>query len=175
MAIWRAKEATIKIAATLDTVSSSATIESQITSIVDWSGEVKNIEISGSEADTDTVYLFGASATGQQNAEIEEQNMTMREFTGTLIYQDEDAAEYATASAAAVGATGYNRIQGDGTRSQYIVFVKFSDGTTNAVAALNNSFSMKMGDISLDAEGHAEQEVSFKCLAKDYYEESDAN
>ena len=144
MAIWRAKEATIKIAATIAAVSDSATIESQITSVVDWSGEVKNIEISGSEADLETVYLFGASATGQQNAEVEEQNMTLREFSGTLVYQDEDAAEYATATATAVGSTGYNRIQGDGTRSQYIVFVKFSDGVTNAVAALNNAYYMKM-------------------------------
>lgn len=175
MVLWRAKQATIKIAPTIATISSSATIESQLTSAVDWSGEIKNIEISGAEADTETVYLFGASAGGQQNAEIEEQNMTQREFTGTLIYQDEDAAALATGTAASVGATDYNRIQGDGTRSQYIVFIKFTDGVTTAVAALNNSFSMKLGDISLDAEGHAEQEISLKCLAKDYYEESDAN
>ncbi len=175
MVLWRAKQATVKIAPTISSISSTETIESQLTSAVDWSGEVKNITISGAEADTDSVYLFGATAGGQQNAELEEQNMTQREFTGTLIYVDEDAAELATATAAAVAATGYNRIQGDGTRTKRIVFVKFTDGANTAVAALNESFFTKMGDISLDAEGHAEQEISAKCLAKDYYEESDFN
>lgn len=175
MALWRAKEATVKIAPTIASLSDSATIESQLTSAVDWSAEVKNIEITGGEADTDSVFLFGSTGTGQQNAEIEEQNMTMREFTATVTYQDEDAAELASSTAVAVGATGYNRVQGDGDRSRYVVFVKFTDGTNTAVIALNNSDFTMTGDISLDAEGHAEQGIKAKCLAKDYYEESDFN
>ena len=175
MVLWRAKEATIKIATAVTTVSATTTLESQLTSAVDWSGEIKNIEISGAEADTETVFLFGAAAGGQQNAEIEEQNMTQREFSATLIYQHEDAAELGTGAAAAVGSTDYNRIQGDGTRTQKAVHILFNDGTNNAVAFFNKAYSIKLGDISLDAEGHAEQSITLKCLAKDYYEESDFN
>lgn len=175
MALWRAKEATVKIAPTIAAISGSETIESQLSSAVDWSAEVKNIEITGGEADTESVFLFGAAAGGQQNAEVEEQNMTMREFSATVTYQDEDAAELSTSAAAEVGSTGYNRIQGDGTRTRYVVFVKFTDGVNTAVIAMNNADFTMTGDISLDAEGHAEQTIKAKCLAKDYYEESDFN
>lgn len=175
MALWRAKQATVKIAPAISSVSATATLESQLTSSVDWSGEIKSISISGAEADVESVFLFGADSDGRQNADVEESNMTMREFTATLVYKDEDAAELVGSTASAVGATGYNRIQADTTRTQKCILVKFNDGTNTAVVALNNAYFTKVGDISLDAEGHAEQEVMAKCLAKSYYEESDFN
>jgi hypothetical protein len=173
MVLWRAKEATVLIGSTLSSVGTTTTLAAQMSSASDWSGVIKSIEIAGAEADVDSVYLFGASAGGQQNAEVEENNTTMREFTGTLIYNDADAAELATGTATAIGTTGYSRIQGDGTRSRKAVLVSFSDGTNHANVLLNNVYFTKLGDISLDAEGHAEQEVTGKCLAKDYYEEDD--
>jgi len=175
MALWRAKQATVKVAPAITTVSSTATLESQLTSAVDWSGEIKNINVSGAEADVESVFLFGADAEGRQNAETEEQNMSMREFTATMVYKDEDAAELVGSTAVAVGATGYKRVQADTTRTKKIIFVKFVSGTDVAVVALNNAYFTKIGDISLDAEGHAEQEVMAKCLAKDYFEESNLN
>lgn len=175
MALWRAKQATIYTSNSISDIDDDTSLLEQLSSEVDWSGEVKSIEISGAEADTEPVYLFGSTDGGQQNAEIEEQNMTQREFTGTLIYKDEDAAELATSEATSVGDTDFNRIQGDGTRSKKAILIHFTDGTNNAHVLLNNAYFTKMGDISLDAEGHAEQEVTAKCLAKDYFEESDYN
>jgi len=173
MVLWRAKEATIKIAPTITTVSADSTLESQLSSAVDWSGVIKNIEFSGAEADTETVYLFGAAAGGQQNAEIEEQNMTQREFSGTLVFNDGDAMELATGAGVAVAATGYTRVQGDGTRTAKCILASFTDGANTMVACLNGAYFTKLGDVSLDAEGHAEQEITAKCLAKSYYEEDD--
>lgn len=172
MVLLRAKEATVYIGAPLGTVGSSNTLYSQITGTTDYSGRVKSIEIAGAEADTETVYLFGVDANGRQNAEVEEQNMTDREFTGTLVYTDNVPAGWANGGSTAVGATGYTRVQGDGTRSTRSVMLKFVDSAGSILyAVLNNARATKIGDISLDAEGHAEQEVTFKCKASDYFEE----
>lgn len=172
MVLLRAKEATVYIGNAISSPSSSATFMSQLTSIVDWSAKVKNIEISGAESDTETVYLFGVDTNGRQNAEKEDQNTTDREFSGTLIYVDEDAMELATGTATSVGATGFSRVQGDGTKTDKCMIVKFVDSSGDTLYSIMNNLSFtKLGDISLDAEGHAEQEISAKCLAKDYYEE----
>lgn len=172
MVLLRAKEATIYIGAPLASVSSSTSLYSQITGTTDYSGRVKSISISGAEADTETVYLFGSDANGRQNAEVEEQNMSDREFTGTLVYTDNVPSSWAAGGSTAVGATGYTRVQGDGTRAKKSVMLKFVDSAGSTLyAVLNNARAIKLGDISLDAEGHAEQEVTFKCKAADYYEE----
>lgn len=174
MALWRAKQATIEIGPFIAAVSSSTALDDQMSgSAVDWSGKIKNISISGAEADVDSVFLFGADAAGRQNADIEESNMTMREFTATLVYLDESIAELATTTGSAVGSTGFTRVQGDTTRTKKAVLVTLDDGANQVNILLNNAYFTKIGDIKLDAEGHAEQEVMCKCLAKDYFEESD--
>ena len=177
MALWRAKQAKVRIAGKIASIGTTATLYDQQTSALDWSGEVKSISISGAEADLDSVFLFGADSDGRQNADIEESNMTMREFSGTLVYKDEDAAELTVASASSLGgsASDFNRITGDTTRVQKSILVQFTDGTNTVNILMNNAYFTKMGDISLDAEGHAEQEITAKCLAKDYCEESDFN
>lgn len=172
MVLLRAKEATIYVGAPLATVGSTTTLYTQITGTTDYSGRVKSVEISGAEADTETVYLFGSDANGRQNAEVEEQNMTDREFSGTLVYVDNVPASWAGGAAVAVGSTNYTRVQGDGSRPQKAILLKFVDSSGDILhVVMNNARFTKMGDISLDAEGHAEQEVTAKCLAKDYYEE----
>jgi len=172
MVLLRAKECTVYVGDSIDTVSSTATLYSQLTSVTDFSSKVKSIEISGAEADTETVYLFGTDANGRQNSEVEEQNMTDREFSGTLIYTDIDAGELAAGDKVAVGSTGYNRIQGDGTRVAKCIVLKFEDSSGDILySVLNNARFTMLGDISLDAEGHAEQEITAKCRAADYYEE----
>lgn len=172
MVLLRAKEATVYIGAPLATVGTTTTLLTQITGTTDYSGRVKSIEISGAEADTETVFLFGADANGRQNMEQEEQNMTEREFSGTLIYLDNVPASWAGGTATAVGATSYTRVQGDGSRPQKAILLKFVDSSGDILhVVMNNARFTKMGDISLDAEGHAEQEITAKCLAKDYYEE----
>lgn len=172
MVLWKAKQATINIGNPIATLSSSATIDSQMSGAVDWSGVVKGIEIGGAEADVDSVFLFG-STNGAQNAETDEENMSMREFTGTLIFTDRAAMALATGAGTSVGSTGYTRVSGDTTRSKKAISIEFTDGTNHVTCLLNNALFTKLGDISLDAEGHAEQEITAKCLAKDYHEEDD--
>jgi len=173
MVLLRAKEAEVYVGDAIDTVSSTATIFSQLTSIMTLSARIKSLEISGAENDVETVYLFGTDSDGRQNAELEEQNTTDRELSGTLIFVDNSTAELSTAEAETVGSTGYTRIQGDGAVTPRCIILKLTDEQTgdDLIVTMNNARFTKMGDISLDAEGHAEQEIAAKCLAKDYFEE----
>lgn len=168
MALWRAKLATLMIGSYVATVATTP-LNVQVTA-TDYSAEVKNVSISGAEADVSSVYTFGASAEGIQNAETEESNMTMREFTGTLVYKDADTALLIGNTVA--GPSGYTRTRGDTTRTKKAILLTFTDGTLRVSCLLNNAYITKIGDISLDAEGHAAQEIAAKCLALDYYEES---
>ena len=149
---------------------------SQLTSVLDISDRVKSIEFSGGESDTESVYLFGADADGRQNAVQEEQNPTEVEFSGTLLLNDNVPMTWAAGDAVEVGATGFTRAQGDGDREPKCIIVKYVDTLTDEELHLvmNNAIFTKIGDISQDAEGHAEQEIGAKCLGKDFYQEYSA-
>jgi len=174
--LFRAKEAEIYIGTAIATPSATATMYSQLTSILNISDRVKSIEFSGGESDTESVWLFGADADGRQNAATEEQNMTDVEFSGTLLLNDNVPFGWASEDAVSVGSTGFTRAQGDGDRTARCVIVKYVDSTTDEELHLvmNNAFFTKVGDISSDAEGHAEQEIGCKCLGKDFYQEYSA-
>lgn len=172
MALIRAKEATIKIGSALASVGTSTTLETQITGTVDYSGKVRDIKISGGESSTELVPLFGTDTNGRQNMDSYNKPATLREFSGTLILNDNTISALNAGSTTTIGATGYTRLQGDGAllkRALYCKLVDASGAILNCV--LNNSTSVKLGDIKLDSEGFAEQEITFKCLARDYFEE----
>ena len=172
MALWEAREATVKIAdAALSTVEGSATLLSQVAN-TDFSGECKNISITGGERDLESIPTMGETS-GYANQEVVQKSVgSLREISMTLIYKDNDVGLFATGTVATSGsASTYTRIQGDQDVTARAVLVSFNDGSDYVNCLLNNAYSVKVGDIKLDADGHAEQEVVFKCLAKDYYEE----
>mgnify|MGYP003147232562 FL=1 len=171
MALWEAREATVNIGTTLATVEGSVTLLSQVSS-TDFSGECKSISITGGERDVDVIPLLGTTS-GFANQEAEEKSIgSMREISMTLVYKDGDTSAFATGTVATSGAAStYTRIQGDLTRTKKAVLVSFNSGSDYVNCLLNDAYSIKIGDISLDADGHAEQEIVFKCLSKDYYEE----
>jgi len=154
--LFRAKEGEIYIGAAIESVSDATTVYSQLTSVLNISDRVKSIEFSGGEADTESVYLFGADTDGRQNAATEEQNMTDVEFSGTLVLNDNVPMTWASADAEDVGTTGFTRVQGDGDRTPRCVLVKYVDSVTGEELhlSMNNATFTKVGDISQDAEGH---------------------
>jgi len=172
MALWEAREATVKIGALLAAVQGSTTLLSQVTG-TDFTGECKSISITGGERDVDVIPLLGEDATGFANQESEEKSVgSMREISMTLVYKDYDVSVFSTGTVSTFdAASSYKRLQGDLARTKRAVIVSFNSGTDYVNILLNNAFSLKLGDVSLDADGHAEQEIVFKCLAKDYYEE----
>lgn len=173
--LWRAKHAEVYIGDAITTLSTTATIMAQLTGYTTWSGEIKDIEISGGEADSETIFMLGSNTSSQQNAVKEDKPMSDIEFSGNLIFKDLDSIELATADATAVGSTGYERVLGDSERTEKAIVVKFEKSGNIATILLNNAVFTKLGDISVEAEGHAEQEITAKCLAKDYAAEYKAS
>jgi len=171
MALWEAREATVTIGALLSTVETSSTLLTQVSG-TEFTGQCKNVRITGGERDIESVPLMGTT-DGYTNQEVFQKSVgTLRELSMTIVYQDGDASLYATGTVSTTGsASTYVRIQGDQGVTQRAILVSFNSGSDYVNCLLNNSYSVKIGDISLDADGHAEQEVVFKCLAKDYYEE----
>lgn len=171
--LFKAKEAEVKVGNAIVTPSASTTMYSQLTGITTISDRCKSIEISGGEADTESIFFIGSDTNGRQNAVQEEQNMTDVEFSGTLRLSDNIPSGWATAGPTAVGSTGFTRIQGDGKRTAKCIVVNYTDPVTGEglIVSMNNALFTKPGDISQDAEGHAEIEIAAKCLAKDFRQE----
>lgn len=169
MAIWEAREATVKIGEALSSISSSATLLSQVSG-TDFSGRVKSVTISGGERDVEVVPTLGETS-GYSNQELFQKSVgSLREVTMTLIYSDIDTTQLGAGTV--TGPSGYTRIQGDQDITQKAVLLSFNVGSDYTNVLLNNAYVTKLGDLKIEADGHAEQEITLKCLAKDYYEES---
>lgn len=173
MAIWEAREATVKIGSVIATVQGSSTLLTQMSAATDFTGRCKNVNISGAERDIETIPLLGTTA-GHSNQEVFQKSVgSLREVTMTLVYQDTDVTLFGSGTVATSGtASAYTRIQGDQDVTQRAILLSFNDGSSYVNCLLNNAYSIKLGDLKIEADGHLEQEVMFKCLAKDYYEES---
>jgi len=172
MAIWEAREATVNIGDTVGTVQGSSTLLSQV-SVTDFSGRVKDVSITGGERDVESIPLLGTTS-GYANQEVFQNSVgSLRELSMTMVYQDTDVTLFASGTVATSGtASTYTRIQGDQDVTQRAVLVSFNSGSDYVNVLLNNAYAIKLGDLKIEADGHLEQEIVFKCLAKDYYEES---
>ena len=169
MAIWEAREATVVISEFLAAVTTSE-FTSQVAA-TDYSGRVKNISITGGERDVESIPLLGAT-TGTANQEMFQKSVgSLREVSMTLVYQDTDISLLGAGTVSAP--SGFTRIQGDQDLTKKAVLVSFTDDVNTVSVLLNNCYVTKIGDIKIEADGHAEQEITLKCLSKDYYEEDD--
>jgi len=171
MAIWEAREAQVNIGSSV-TVGSTSTLLAQV-SATDFTGRVKDVKISGGERDVESIPLLGEDSTGYANQEIFQKSVgSLREVSMTLIYTDSDISALGMGTVATSGsASGYSRLQGDQALTQKAVLVSFNSGSNYVNVLLNNAYVTKLGDLSIEADGHLTQEVTLKCLAKDYYEE----
>jgi len=170
--IWEAREATVKIGAVIATVQGSSTLLTQMSAATDFTGECKTIAITGGERDVESIPLLGTTS-GYANQELFQKSTgSLREVSLTLVYQDADLALLGSGTVATSGtASGYTRVQGDQETTQRAVILSFNTGSDYVNVMMNNCYPVKIGDIKIEADGHAEQEIVYKCLAKDYYEE----
>jgi hypothetical protein len=172
MAIWEAREATIKVGAVVAAIQTSSTLLTQMSAATDYTNEAKNIAITGGERDVESIPLLGTTS-GYTNQEIFQKSTgSLREVSLTMVYKDADLALLGSGTVSTDGtASGYTRVQGDQAVVQRAVLLSFNSGTDYVNILLNNAYPVKIGDIKIEADGHAEQELVYKCLAKDYYEE----
>lgn len=168
--LWFATDATVEVGDLIAAVSGTATLDSQMANEVDFSAEVKDVKVSGGERDVEAVKLMG------YNELLHENRAAVREVSFTMIGKDVDTSVFLTGAKIAVGATGYNRITGGekaaNDRVAKAILVKLADGTNNVSVLLNKSMCTT-AETSLDPDGHLELNLTFKCLASNYYEEDD--
>lgn len=175
MAIWEAREATVQIGEAITTIATSTTLLTQssaATGETAYTDRIKDVSITGGERDVESVPFLGETS-GASNQEIFQKSVgNLRECSMTLVYKDVDISLLGAGTISTTGsASGYKRIQGDQDLSTKSVLVSFNDGTDYVNVLLNNAYVTKMGDLKIEADGHFTQEVTFRCLASNYYEE----
>jgi len=167
---WFAPQASVKIAAAIATVAPDTSLSAQQATPVDFSGEVKNLSISGGERDVDALKFLGYNETHDFK------RATVVECSFTMVHIDKDTGEFLMGPAQTVGATAFKRIQGGekaaNDRTAKSVLIQLTDGTNTVNILLNNAYATTR-EFSLAADGHMEETITFKCLASDYYEEDD--
>jgi hypothetical protein len=171
MSLWEAREAVVNIGTIIATVDSTSTLASQVATTA-FTSKIKSVKVSGGERDVESVPLLGETS-GYANQEIFQKSVgSLREVSFTMVYDDGTATLLGTDTISTSGAAAtYTRLQGDQDVTQKAVMITFTDGANIATVLLNNAYPIKLGDLSLDADGHLEQEITLKCLSKDYYEE----
>lgn len=127
----------------------------------------KNVRISGGERDVDTQKLIG------YNELLDVKRSTIVEATCTLVYQGKAMMSMFSGTMQDVtGAyhrnTGGEKASNDRTEKSCLFYLK--DGAYRVAAMLDDAL-VTSKEISLDAEGHTEETISIKCLAKNYHEE----
>jgi len=167
--IFYAPHAKVWTCTAIGTVSSTLDLKAQIVAASDekdWSGTVTDCSISGGENDVDTLHVFGPD--GQL---LEESRASLVEIEFTRVLDDISVAQFYYGAETSVGTTSFKRVSGTelvgAARPKEAVLIEIDDGTNKVHIFLNNSLCVP-GDVTLAADGHLEQTMTFKGLVKDY-------
>lgn len=163
------KNAALKIGAALSgTPGTSGTdLWAQVTG-TDYSGECKELSINPGEHGVDVLNVYGDQLVEESRPE-----MVKADFTMVLTDVDVWSESFATAGSAPSGYIRYQGTDATGARTKKAIVFQGSTSTFGTIHALmNNSYITAMGEISLAADGSAEQTFSAACLINDYYVES---
>ena len=181
MALWKARYAYIKIGSALSSPgASSSDFWTQIDADgneQDWEKVAKSVTFKEPEKDSDTVLLLGATS-GAQNSELDEKGAYSAELTCTLILNPENSNDFDVmkwkftihGTIATSWDTRYNYNAASPSTGVAVV-VQFTDGTQKVNYLLNNCSITTMGGFTIEADGHAEQEVKIVCAPDDCWTE----
>lgn len=176
--VWFAKDAVLKISGTPVTLGTTDTVANLISSTGTWSSRVKNVRIEQGTRDIEPINVMGVQQLKQENRP-EIVSLTFN----TAMYPQGLATDatlfsflFGVGTALTGSGAGYIRYQGgektSNDRSDMAVLVTMSrpgGAVTDTVHFLLNNATTTAGPVTLDAEGHAEQEWTVKCLAVDFY------
>ena len=174
--VWKASEASIKMAlASNITITSATALHTLFTSGSSSSLDVdmKGIEITAPEMSVEKIDLVGQDTNGIQNAEIEEKPAGLAKLTSTLILRgDEGALETYGFESSTTVTGGYTRYQRkNASRKKVSVLVNLDDGTDAVNILLHDCFITTMSPKLTGADGHFEIEFAVETKATNYYEE----
>ena len=145
---------------------------------IEISKAVKSITITPPETGYEKLDLLGKDTNTFQNQMLDEKpvgNASIN-FT-TVVGEDEVFEDYVVSGTAATAPTGYTRRQigNDNSSTNRLILcvdASNSDDTNYKAIGLQDAKMTKFGDIRLpDMGSHLEQDVTFICLAKNYYDE----
>lgn len=182
---WYAQEAKIGIATVVASVNSTQTLKTQFEVATDelyFTGRAKDLSITGGGRDFTKVEVMGTNELGQ------EERSEFVQIEMTLVYDESNSASWLAGSAntsftvsEGTTRTYYRYKYGEKTlstidRQKKAILVVFDDRMDTAATAqkvnilLNNAYCTGR-ELSLAADGHVEEKVTFKCFSSDYYEE----
>jgi len=132
---------------------------------------VKDLKVSGGERDVEAAKFLG------YNELLDEKRSNVITATFTASFFDAlMASGWCSGTPALVTGTSYYRTTGgeksSNDRPTISAMLRLNDGTNTVVLLLNDA-KATVHETSLSADGHAEQTITIKCLASDYYEEDD--
>lgn len=177
---WLAKQAIVKVAEAVTTVTATSLLDTVQTSAVDFTGVAKDISITGGGRDVDKIDLLGINQIlAEKRPDLVEVAMTLI-FKGDLSATNKDPMLWATGAAATEVTGSYMRSNmGEKTssdRTKKSVLLTLRQGTTTNDATVNilvnNCYAVSAPELTLNADGDAESKVTFKGLAKDVYMDS---
>ena len=167
--IFFAKEGTIKMdAAASISISNSTVLDTAFASATTATGQFKNLSITALPVgDVNKIDLIGTTSS-YQNAELEETPAVMAEFSANIVIPGDEVMEseiFGTGTAAGGTHTTYE--PGLASRTKIAILFNADDGTDEVNYAATN-LTINAGDLSLNADGHLEGNVTFKCLPRDW-------
>ncbi len=183
---WYAQDAKVAIGPTVVSVNGTQTLKTQFEAVgateIYYTGKCKDVSITGGSRDYSKVDVLGANQLGQ------EERPELMQMELTLVYDESTTAQYlggpaTTTFTVTEGSTRtYNRYQyGERTTATtdkqiMAVLVVLDDRTGTVTTAqkvnsLLNNARCTNRELSLAADGHVEEKLTFKGLSLDYYEE----
>lgn len=166
--VFRGKNARIKIGNALSGTpgTSSTDLYSQVSG-TDFSGDCKEVTINPGAHGVEIINVFGDQLIDENRPELVTADFTM-------VYSDVDifGLSFATAATAPSGYTRYQGTDSTGSRTARALGFQVYTSSSTANALMNNAYIVDRGEVSINAEGHAEQTFSAACLVKDYFVES---
>lgn len=164
------KEGTIKIDAAGDvSISNSTVLSTAFSSATTVTGQFKNLNISSLPlGDVNKIDLMGVTSSFQ-NAEFEETPAVPAEFSASIIIPGDELMEseiFGSGTAASGTHTTYE--PGLSARTKLAILFDAADGTDQVSYAATNVI-LTSSDLTLNADGHLEGNVSFKALPRDFF------
>ena len=181
--VWFAKDAIVAVSGTVIStpVATTNTVSGLFSASGTWSSRVKNVRIEQGTMDVEPINVMGINQLLQENRP-EIVTLTFN----TVMYPQAAATDttlfsfmFGTGTSLSGSGAGFIRYQGgekaSGFRTNMAALVTMTRpggaATDTMHILLNNAFTTA-GPVTLDAEGHAEQEWTIKCLATDLYVDS---
>jgi hypothetical protein len=168
MALWYGKYASVCIGTAITSIGTTSSLWTQATTAtgVDYSAECKELVINPGEAGVDPLQVYGSTLIEEARPELVTADFTM-------VFTDVDLIRMNFATSTAF--TGYERWVGQdttGNKTKRCIGFKLaasSIGTLNVL--MNNAYITAQGEITLAADGSAEQTLTAKCVITDFYVE----